>query len=290
MERKLKILMIGAHPDDVDGCGGGTALKYVRRGHEVRFLSVSDGRGGHHEMSPDAVVARRRKEADAVARIGGVQYDVWDIPDGEVEATLSNRRRMICYIREFAPDVIFTHRNNDYHADHRNVALLVQDASYLLQVPNLYPEAPAMRGMPVIVFYSDRFKQPPFRADVVVPTDDVIDQKYELLNCHVSQYYEWLPFVANKLAQVPSDPAERLAWFRAPLLPRGRVLVKEDLDAVSVHGHSEYREGKYAILGREKLREYYGEAADHILFAEAFEISEYGRQPKKEELAELFPL
>lgn len=290
MERKLKILMIGAHPDDVDGCGGGTALRYVNRGHEVRFLSVSDGRGGHHEMAPEAVVARRRKEADAVAKIGGVQYDVWDIPDGEVEATLSNRRRMICYIREFAPDVIFTHRNNDYHADHRNVALLVQDASYLLQVPNLYPEAPAMRGMPVIMFYSDRFKEPPFRADVVVPTDDVIDKKYEMLNCHVSQYYEWLPFTANKLEQVPKDPAERLAWFRAPLLPRGRVLVREDLDAVPVHSHSEYREGKYAILGREKLREYYGEAADRILFAEAFQISEYGRQPKREELSTLFPL
>lgn len=287
---KLKILMIGAHPDDVDGCGGGTALQYVRGGHEVRFLSVTDGRCGHHEMAPEALIARRRAEADAVAARAGLTYDVWDIPDGEAQADLQTRRRMICYIRNFNPDVVFVHRTNDYHADHRNVALLVQDASYLLQVPNLYPEAPAMRRMPVIVFYSDRFQNPPFRADVVVPIDDVIDEKYELLNCHVSQYYEWLPYTANKLEQVPSDPAERLAWFRAPLLPRGRVLVKEDLDAVPAHSHSEYREGKFAILEREQLRARYGEAADHILFAEAFEISEYGRRPKPEELATLFPL
>lgn len=291
MEKKLKILMIGAHPDDDDGCGGGTALKYVKRGHEVRFLSVSDGRCGHHEMSPEALIARRRAEADEVARIAGLQYDVWDIPDGEVVATLENRRRMICYIRAFNPDVIFTHRTNDYHADHRNVALLVQDASYLLQVPNLYPEAPAMRRMPVIVFFADRFKNPSFRADVVVPIDGEIDGKYDLLNCHVSQYFEWLPYTAGKLEQVPATPEERYAWFRAPLVPRDRVLCAEDMATPFPHSHSEYREARPSALYRDKLREQYGdEAADKVLFSEAFEISEYGRQPKREEYAELFAL
>ena len=64
--KKLKVLMIGAHPDDPDGCGGGTALRYVARGDEVRFLSVSDGRAGHFSMAPELLAARRRKEADAV--------------------------------------------------------------------------------------------------------------------------------------------------------------------------------------------------------------------------------
>lgn len=291
MEKKLRVLMIGAHPDDDDGCGGGTALKYVKNGHTVRFLSVSDGRCGHHEMGPEALIARRRAEADEVARIAGLQYDVWDIPDGEVVATLENRRRMICYIRAFNPDIIFTHRPNDYHADHRNVALLVQDASYLLQVPNLYPEAPAMRRMPVIVFFSDRFKNPPFRADVVVPIDGEIDGKYQLLNCHVSQYYEWLPYTANKLEQVPTDPEARLAWFRAPLVPRDHVLSAEEMATPFPHSHSEYREARSSALYRDKLREQYGEeGADRVLFSEAFEISEYGRQPKPDEMKELFVL
>ena len=290
MEKKLRILLIGAHPDDVDGCGGGIALKYVKAGHVVRFLSVTDGRCGHHELPPEAVIARRRAEADEVARIAGVTYDVWNIPDGELEATLENRRRMICYIRAFNPDVVFVHRPNDYHADHRNTSLLVQDASYLLQVPNLYPEAPAMRRMPVIMFYSDRFKNPPFSPDVVVPIDDVIDQKYQLLHCHKSQYYEWLPYTANKLEQVPAGDAERLAWFRAPLLPRDHVVTKEDITAIPVHSHSEYREGKFAAFCRDQLRERYGDAADKILFAEAFEISEYGRRPAPAEWAELFML
>ena len=290
--RKLRILMIGAHPDDPDGCGGGTALKYVARGDEVRFLSVSDGRAGHFSMPPDALAARRRKEADAVAALIGITYDVWDIPDGEVEASLENRRRIVRYIREFAPDLVITHRNNDYHADHRNVALLVQDASYLLTVPNYCMDTPAMAAMPVIAFFSDRFRQPPFRADVVVPIDEVADKKYEVLRAHESQYFEWLPFNKGTLDTVPEGDAARAEWFRSPRIPRDRVLTPVDLEGVVMpSNHSEYRMARSAVLYRDVLRAQYGdEAADRVAFAEAFEISEYGKQPRTGELAELFPL
>ena len=289
--KKLKILMVGAHPDDPDGCGGGTALRYVARGDEVRFLSVSDGRAGHFSMAPDALAARRRKEADAVAELIGITYDVWDIPDGEVEASLENRRRMVRYIRKFSPDLVITHRPNDYHADHRNVALLVQDASYLLTVPNYCMDTPAMPSMPVIAFFSDRFKQPPFRADVVVPIDDVADKKYEVLRAHVSQYFEWLPFNKGTLDTVPEGDEARAEWFRSPRIPRDRVLTAADLEiGVTPSNHSEYRMARSAVLYRDVLRAQYGDAADRVAFAEAFEISEYGKQVKKERLSELFPL
>ena len=289
--KKMKILMIGAHPDDPDGCGGGTALKYVAQGHEVRFLSVSDGRAGHFSMAPDALAARRRKEADAVAKLIGITYDVWDIPDGEVEASLENRRRMVRYIREFSPDLVITHRSNDYHADHRHTALLVQDASYLLTVPNYCSDTPIMPQMPVIAFFADRFKEPPFRADAVVPIDDVMDKKYEVLRCHESQYFEWLPFNKGTLDTVPADAEARKEWYRSPRIPRDHVLTIEDFEGVVMpSNHSEYRAARPAVLYREVLRAQYGDAADRVLFAEAFQISEYGKQPRKEQLAELFPL
>lgn len=286
----MRILMIGAHPDDCDGCGGGAALKYLARGDEVRFLSVSDGRCGHQEMAPDALAARRFAETQAVAAKMGIIYDVWDLPDGEMEATLGNRRRMVRYIRAFSPDLVITHRTNDYHPDHRNAALLVQDASYLLIVPHYCPDVPAMTAMPVIAFFADRFQQPPFRADVVVPIDEVMEKRYEIIACHESQYFEWLPFSKGVLDTVPADRAARLEWLREPRIPRDHVLRPEDLNVHTPSNQSEYRAARAAALYRDTLRAQYGDEADKVCFADAFQISEYGKVPKRSEYSALFPI
>ena len=149
-----------------------------------------------------------------------------------------------------------------------------------------------MASMPVIAFFADRFKQPPFRADVVVPIDGVVDKKYEVLRAHVSQYFEWLPFNKGTLDTVPEGDVARAEWFRSPRIPRDRVLIPADLEGVVMpSNHCEYRMARAAVLYRDVLRAQCGdEAADRVAFAEAFEISEYGKQPKKGELAELFPL
>ena len=165
MSKKLKVLMLGAHLDDNDFSGGGTALKYLQAGHEVQFLSMCNGCGGHHTHTPEEIAKRRYNEAQNVAKLTGLKYDVWEVNDCEIMADLETRKRLVRYIREFNPDIIFSHRTNDYHADHRNAAILVQDASYLLIVPNFCPEVPAMKEMPVIMFFEDRFKQPPFSID-----------------------------------------------------------------------------------------------------------------------------
>ena len=290
MSKQLRILMIGAHPDDNDICGGGLALKYAAAGHSVKFLSVCNGCGGHHLMKPDEIAARRRGETQEVAKLAGIEYDVWDIPDCEVMADLETRKRLIVYIREFNPDLIFTHRTNDYHADHRNVALLVQDASYLLTVPNLCPESPAMRFMPVIMYFRDRFKNPPFVPDMIVNIDDVIDKKYELWNCHVSQFYEWLPYTYGIEDQVPSDPKERLEWLHTPRVPRDQPLSLEELLSIkSKQSHTEVKEAVYAAKYRDLLVKRYGEAGKKVIFAEAYETSEYGTQLTEENVKVLFP-
>lgn len=129
MEKQLKVLMIGAHLDDNDFEGGGTALKYINAGHQVYFLSMCNGCGGHHENTPEMIAKRRYNEAQNAAKVAGLKYDVWDINDCELTADLETRKKLVRYIREFNPDVIFSHRTNDYHADHRNAAMLLQDAS-----------------------------------------------------------------------------------------------------------------------------------------------------------------
>jgi hypothetical protein len=81
-------------------------------------------------------------------------------------------------------------------------------------VPNLVTDSPPLARNPVFLYYSDRFTRPqPFRADIAVSIDDVFDKKIDMLDAHVSQFYEWLPWTEGKLDQVPKDPTERKKWL-----------------------------------------------------------------------------
>lgn len=289
VDRQLKILMIGAHLDDNEETGGGTALNYLAKGHRVRFLSLCNGCGGHHENSPEEIVARRYREAQAAARLTGVEYDVWEIPDCELEADMQTRKRLVRYIREFSPDVIFTHRTNDYHADHRAAALLVQDASYLLIVPNFCSDVPAMKMVPVIVYFEDPFKNPPFTPHIVVATDNVIDKKFAMLNCHVSQLYEWLPYTNGEIEEVPLDENARLEWYRSPRVPRDKPLTLSELLENALWRRNECVEALPATKYRDMLVKRYGKEGEKVVFAEAFQVSEYGSQLNEETEKFLFP-
>lgn len=282
----MKILMIGAHQDDNEFRCGGLAHKYVKLGHDVTFLSVCNGCGGHHIMSPEETTAARAKESAAVARLLNITYDVWDIPDCNLVADLETRKRMIRYIRNISPDLIISHRTNDYHADHRAVGQLVQDASYLLTVPNECSDVPAMRFMPVIMYNEDNFKYPPFEADIVLDMDDEIDTKLKIADLNVSQVYEWLPYNDGEDNDVPSDSAERFEWLK------GMKITTDTTDEEIMAAPRGYavRFAKTAARFRKQLIERYGEEkGNKIRYAEAFQICEYGMQPDEKMKKIMFP-
>ena len=239
--------------------------------------------------SPKQIADRRFREAQEVAKIAGIKYDVWDINDCELMADLDTRKRLVRYIRQFNPDIIFSHRNNDYHADHRNAAMLVQDASYLLIVPNFCADVPAMKEMPVIMYTPDSFTNPPFVPSVVISIDDVIDEKYMMYDCHESQIYEWLPYTHGELDKVPQDKIERKEWYRSPKIPRDKALTVEELQKYKTMNHSEYSEAILASRYRDLVIERYGEKGENLLFAEAFQASEYGKQLNESNIKILFP-
>ena len=283
--RQIRAMMIGAHPDDCDFRCGGLALKYARAGHKVKFLAMCNGSGGHHILDSEEIAKRRRGETLAVAKFAGIEYDVWeDSPDCELYADRETRARLVREIRKFNPDIIFCSRPNDYHADHRNASILVQDASYLLILPHYCPDVPPMKQTPVILHFYDHFQNPPFCADVAVGIDDVIDDKFKMLALHESQVYEWLPYTKGTLDQVPENPDERLEWLHEPSVPRNGIPIDESILAKNLIGmQSEYREAKPAVIHRDKLLERYGDAGKTILFAEVFGVCEYG-SPYSDEL------
>jgi LmbE family N-acetylglucosaminyl deacetylase len=266
----LNILIFGAHPDDPDYSAGGTAALYARQGHQVKMVSLTNGDAGHHEQGGAPLAWRRRQEAAAAGAALGVEYITLDNHDGALLPTLEVRHQVIAIIREFRPDVIMTHRPYDYHPDHRYTSQVVQDASYMLTVPNVVSHVPHLRIMPVIVYTWDHFQKPcPFQADVVVAIDDAVEQKVDALHCHTSQMYEWLPYNGRYLEQVPADVTQRRAWFRQ---------------------RQDARLRRAADLYRAKLSELYGEERGRqVQYAEAFEVCEYGSPLTAENRQTLFP-
>ena len=280
----MKILMIGAHQDDNEFRCGGLAYKYVQMGYDVRFLSMTNGNGGHHIMTPEETSKRRYEESQAVAKLLGITYDVWSINDCTLMADLETRKKLIRYIREFNPDMIIAHRPNDYHADHRASGQLVQDASYLLTVPHECPDVPAMREMPVILYNADSFKNPEFRADIVIDIDKEIDIKMQIAHLNVSQVYEWLPY--TNLEEVPEGEAERFEWLK------GENVTQDTTDEEVLKMGRGYlpQYAKEAARFRKELIEKYGEEKGaKVRFAEAYEICEYGHPLTEELKTALFP-
>jgi LmbE family N-acetylglucosaminyl deacetylase len=265
-----RILIIGAHPDDADIKAGGTSARWCGLGYTVRMVSLTNGQAGHQTLYGPQLAERRRAEAQAAAAVIGATYEVMDQPDGELDDRRENRLAVIRLIRTFRPDLIITHRSTDYHPDHRFAGLLVQDASYLVTVPAICPETPHLERSPVILYFSDAFKKPcRFEPHVIVEIDEQFDQLIGMLHCHVSQFYEWLPFNAGYLDQVPAGEAERRAWLVERIGRRLRPLADR------------YRERVVATYGAEH--------GNRVRYIEAFEVSEYGSPLDDAARARLFP-
>src|SRR5689334_9139684 len=206
-DRTLHVIAFGAHPDDCDIRAVGTAMKYVALGHKVKFVSVTNGDAGHQAEGGGALAKRRRAEAQESGRRSGIgEYEVLDNHDGELVPSVPVREQIIRAIRKWNADIVLAPRPNDYHPDHRYTGVLVQDAAYMVVVPNVAPDTPPLRKNPVFLYYEDHFQKPaPFRPDVVVNIDETFEKKIDALDAHESQVYEWLPWVDGKLDEVPRD-------------------------------------------------------------------------------------
>ena len=267
-QEKINVIVIGAHPDDCDIDAGGTAIQFAKAGHNVLFVSVTNGDAGHQEKGGGALAKIRRAEAQEAGKRFGVKYQVLDNHDGELMPTLEIRLDVIRLIRQWKADIVIGPRPNDYHPDHRNTAILIQDAAYMVIVPNIAPDTPPLKRNPVFLYTEDRFQKPtPFQPDIAVDITDVLDQKIYAMSAHESQFFEWLPWTSGTLNEVPKTKEARLAWLKNWRKPKINDDVKQSL-----------------------VKWYGADKTQSIKYAEAFEICEYGRRPSDEEIKLLFPM
>jgi len=269
------ILCIGAHPDDNEFSVGGTAARLRKRGDEVRFVSVTNGDKGHYAeeyiRDPAALADRRLIEAQNAAAVIGASYQTLGVHDGEVYVDLPTTEAVIRCIRSFGipgngPDLVLFNRPLDYHRDHRYTSQIVLDATYMLTVPTMCPDVRHLDRMPVFAYWYDDFRDiMPFRSDLVVPIDEVMETKIDMACAHISQMFEWLPYNTGRLDKVPPDTARRREML-------ARVLRARD------SGRAERVAASGVALPA------------NAACVEAFQICEYGRRPGDTELRNLFGL
>src|SRR5438067_9176383 len=241
---KLRIIIFGAHPDDAEYRGAGVAMKWAKLGHHVKLVSATNGDIGHWQMAGGPLALRRKNEVMEVGRRLGVTTEVVDIHDGEILPTLENRRIITTLIRQWNADIVITNRPNDYHPDHRYTSILVQDSAYMVTVPFFCPDAPALKKNPVFMYAPDGFQRPnPFRADVAVDIDDVIEPTLDALLVMESQIQEG---GANGYAGIfPEDQGGR---------QRRRDEVRRDLEKRYAAYADTYREALVKFYGQERGR------------------------------------
>ncbi len=271
-DKPPRLLILGAHPDDAEYHAGGLCAMYRSLDYTVKMVSVTNGDAGHHELGGAELAAIRRPEAAASGAVIGAEYVTWGFHDGTLQPTLDVREAVIRELRTFAPDLVLTHRLNDYHPDHRAVGQAVQDASYMVTVPNVLPDVPILKRDPVVGYLPDLFTKPTrLQADVILDVSEQVETVVKMLACHKSQVFEWLPYNEGVLDEVPpaDDEAGRMNWLRA--------WYDEKIKPRADH----FRDDLIAAFGEQRGRA--------IEYCEAFEISEYASPLDDVARARLFP-
>ena len=267
--RVLRVVALGAHPDDAELKFAGTAALMAAQGHKVKLVALTNGDVGHFAQAGGPLAQRRKAEVTACHKRLGVETDVLDIHDGELMPDLETRKRVASIIREWQADIVLSHRPWDYHPDHRNVGRLADDTAVVVAAPFFVPYTPPTKRNPIYLYYSDNFQKPyPFDPIVAVGFDDVAQKKWDCIGDMPSQFADADSWQARYRGNAPADPVARAAQI---------------LDGVK------QRDAGIANKYRSLLTKLYGDQRGAaIKYAEAFELNQYGTGATAEELKQMF--
>ncbi|NOZ28267.1 MAG: PIG-L family deacetylase [Chloroflexi bacterium] len=190
MDEKLRVLAVGAHPDDIEIACGGTLARYALAGHHVMMCYATNGDKGHLEIPPAELAVIREKEARAAAAVIGAEVFWMGFPDGELFYDRQTREAFIDMLRQARPDIIFTHWPEAYHPDHVAAGQLAFSANYIATVPHIRTAHPAS-DHPARIYYMDVAHDVRVEAAEYVDITEVYELKRKMLAAHESQL-EWL--------------------------------------------------------------------------------------------------
>lgn len=184
----MRILAVGAHPDDIEILCAGTLARYAQDGHQVFMAVFTSGNMGDLKIPPVDLDRIRRAESEAAAAIIGAILLWPGIMDEHVFPNEEQRRVMIDLMRQADPDVILAPGPNDYHPDHRHLSQLVFDSYFQKGLPHIpHQQQPACRFGEAQVYFMDNLAGINFLPAEYVDITSVMETKRQMLRCHASQ-------------------------------------------------------------------------------------------------------
>jgi len=186
----LRVLAVGAHPDDLEILCGGTLAKYAGQGHKVIMVHMLNGDKGHYKLHSEELARIRKKEAEEAGSLIGAEVIGLDLSDGELFSNLANRKRVMDVIRHARPDVIITHAPDDYCSDHNVTSQLVCEASFYSAAPLFKTAKEAHEKIPP-VFFMDSVAGVGFLPTEYVDISETFPTKSAMVSQHRSQV-AWL--------------------------------------------------------------------------------------------------
>lgn len=261
-QQSLRVMVIFAHPDEGEIYSGGVTALYTKLGHEVKFLSLTNGDAGHYSMDPKELAKRRYKEAMQAKEILGLSsYEILDNHDGFLKNTEEIRKIVTKSIEEWRADIVFTfYPAKGGHNDNMNAGWIVREASEELD-PEKMPVFMYMRDFHTVGFS--------YIPDIAIDIDEVWETKLASCGAHESQVIEANPKAEGVLDEVLASKEKQAEFLFHNTVPFS-IARPDNLIAI---------------------QKWYGnEIAQSVTFVEEFEIAEFGRQPTDLEVGELFPM
>lgn len=215
MEKKVDILAIGAHPDDVELGAGATIAKSIAEGKKVAIVDLTQG-----ELGSRGTIETRYQEAEDASKILGISYrENLKLLDGFFQDDKESLLKLIQVIRKYRPDIVLANAIYDRHPDHARGSDFASRACFLSGLLKIETEDQGQiqqHWRPRVVYHyiQDRYIKPDFIVDV----SDYVDIKMEAVLAYKTQFYQQ----GMKGPQTPiSDPAF-LDSLKARLIQFGR--------------------------------------------------------------------
>ena len=182
----MRVLAVGAHPDDLEILCAGSLAKYAVQGHHVTMAVSTNGEVGSATLSKSEIAEIRKGEAQASADVIGAELIWMGYPDEFLFSNEQTRLDFLNMVRKARPDVILTHAPSDYHPDHRTTGEILWDIRVMTTVPNIKTQEPPCEKIPEIYYY-DTIAGIEFTPQYYVDISETFEIKKKMLACHKSQ-------------------------------------------------------------------------------------------------------